>query len=169
MFSTATPSPAPIERVRDAFRPLILRLPQKAMRERALQRHLQRMEIAVAVVPASGRTPANCGNGRLPVAGSIRFVVRESEQLVSFAALVTDREHETARQLLLDIEVPVLVVQIAAKPIDRPLGLTPSALQLAEERLDRVGQVLHDGRGKRVVAARCDSCGALKSSFWLAP
>src|ERR1035437_2242367 len=72
---------------------------------------------------------------------------------MSFAALVTDREHEAARQLLLDVEVPVFVVQVAAQPIDGPGG-DPLPLKLGHEWLDRVREVFYGGRGKRVITRR---------------
>src|SRR5579864_8934962 len=67
-----------------------------------------------------------------------------------FAALVTDREHETVRQLLLDVEDPVFVVEVFAQPVDGPRG-HPRGLSYGQERLDRVGEVWHRGRGKGVI------------------
>ena len=62
---------------------------------------------------------------------------------MSFAASVSGLEQEAARQLLLDVEVPVLVVQIAPVPIDR-LRAEAEGLKLAKEGLDREPDVGHD-------------------------
>ena len=50
LFSTLTASPAPIEFIGDRVRPHVLGLPQESVLEGALQRSLQRVEVAVGAV-----------------------------------------------------------------------------------------------------------------------
>src|SRR5204862_1390828 len=69
------------------------------------------------------------------------------EQVMSLAAGVSEAGQKVARQLLLDGEIPVLVVQIVAQPID-PLGAEAQRLKLADKRIDREREVFHYCRRK---------------------
>src|SRR4051794_19512939 len=118
------------------------------MPERALDRHLKRMKIAVRIVVLNAEL-AELRERALPPRRVDQIGGARLEEVVPFASGVSDPRDEAARQLLLDIKIPVLVIQVVAKAID-PLGAEAQRLKLADEGIDRKGQIVHHRRGKRV-------------------
>src|SRR6266568_1809456 len=105
------------------------------MRERTLQRYLKCVEVAVRVVVLDAEL-AELRQRTLPRGRVDQICGAGLEQVMSFAAGVGDSGQEAARQLLLDVKVPVFVVQIVAQPVDA-LGAEAQRLKLTDKGIDR--------------------------------
>src|SRR2546423_8220916 len=67
---------------------------------------------------------------------------------MSFTADVRDGANEVMPQLLLDLEIPVLVVEIAPVAVNA-LGTYTFGLSTAQERANRIGEIGHVCRRQR--------------------
>src|SRR4051812_19706455 len=123
--------------------PHVLCLPQKSVCIGALQRRLQRMETAIAVVMFDPKL-AKVRQGAL-FSDGIDTVVRAAiEKAVPLAADVANHADEAMGQLLLNLEIPILVVQVAPQAIDS-FWTGSFRLETAQEWRNRVREVWHIG------------------------
>ena len=131
----------------DPVRPHVVHLEQQAVREAALQRGLQRIEVVVAVV---GLEAEGAEAGQRPLAGrridQVHGVL--AEQVMPLAADVGDLADEIVPQLLLHHEIPVVVGEILAVTVDR-LRAEELILRI-EERHQRIRQRRKIGGRERI-------------------
>src|SRR5258708_284984 len=119
------------------MRPHVLGLQQPAARKTALQRELKRIEIIVAMVRLQSERGKlrQCSLSRRRIDQVHLLTV---EEMMPFAAHVAHLARETEWQLLLDVEIPVLVVAVLSMTVD---GFGREELVLRhKERSDGVGE-----------------------------
>ena len=100
------------------MRPHVLGLPEESVLEGALQRSLQRIEVTVGAIALEAiRTERRNGPGggfrQEAVGGNF------AEQVATPAAYIAHLSDKAVGQLLLNVEVPVFVVQVFPVRIDR--------------------------------------------------
>src|SRR3954454_9862083 len=125
--------------------PHVLGLPQETVCERALEGQLQRVKIAVSVVMLDSKL-AEVRQRTLSRHGVEAVIGAGIEKVVALAADIADHADKAVRKLLLNLEVPILVVQVAAQTIDS-LRTGAFRLKTTSERRDWVREVWHIGGG----------------------